>query len=99
MEGALRRIRQRPRLADAQRDEGDREREAHHAFGRRARLAAHEPAVTSVTFGARSIEQLDDNLKAADVKLSAEDVQNLDDASAFDLGDPYKFMANVQKRW
>ena len=58
-----------------------------------------KPAVTSVIFGARSIEQLDDNLKAADVKLSADDVKRLDDASAFDLGYPYKFIANVQKRW
>ena len=58
-----------------------------------------KPTVTSVIFGARSIEQLDDNLKAADVKLSAEDVKKLDDASAYDLGYPYKFMANVQKRW
>jgi aryl-alcohol dehydrogenase-like predicted oxidoreductase len=58
-----------------------------------------KPAVTSVIFGARSIEQLDDNLKAADVKLSAEDVQKLDEASAFDPGYPYKFIANIQKRW
>jgi aryl-alcohol dehydrogenase-like predicted oxidoreductase len=58
-----------------------------------------KPAVTSVIFGARSLEQLDDNLKAVDVKLSAEDVQKLDDASAFELGYPYKFIANIQKRW
>jgi aryl-alcohol dehydrogenase-like predicted oxidoreductase len=58
-----------------------------------------KPTVTSVIFGARSIEQLDDNLKAADLKLSAEDVQKLDDASAFELGYPYKFIANIQKRW
>ena len=58
-----------------------------------------KPAVTSVIFGARSIEQLDDNLKAADVKLSAEDVQRLDDASAFAIGYPYKFIADIQKRW
>ena len=58
-----------------------------------------KPTVTSVIFGARSIEQLDDNLKAADLKLSAEDVQKLDDASAFDIGYPYKFIANIQKRW
>jgi aryl-alcohol dehydrogenase-like predicted oxidoreductase len=58
-----------------------------------------KPAVSSVIFGARSIEQLDDNLKAADVKLSAEEVHKLDDASAFDLGYPYKFIANIQKRW
>jgi aryl-alcohol dehydrogenase-like predicted oxidoreductase len=58
-----------------------------------------KPAVTSVIFGARSIEQLDDNLKGADVKLSADEVRKLDDASAFELGYPYKFMANIQKRW
>jgi aryl-alcohol dehydrogenase-like predicted oxidoreductase len=58
-----------------------------------------KPTVTSVIFGARTVEQLDDNLKAADVKLSAEDVQRLDDASAVDVGYPYKFIANIQKRW
>ena len=58
-----------------------------------------KPAVTSVIFGARSVQQLDDNLKAADVKLSPEEVQRLDDASAYDLGYPYQFMFNIQKRW
>jgi diketogulonate reductase-like aldo/keto reductase len=58
-----------------------------------------KPAVSSVIFGARSIEQLDDNLKTTEVKLSPEDVKRLDDASAFDLGYPYKFIANLQKRW
>jgi aryl-alcohol dehydrogenase-like predicted oxidoreductase len=58
-----------------------------------------KPAVTSVIFGARSIEQLDDNLEGASVKLSPAEVQKLDDASGFDLGYPYKFIANIQKRW
>jgi aryl-alcohol dehydrogenase-like predicted oxidoreductase len=58
-----------------------------------------KPAVTSVIFGARSLEQLDDNLKAADVKLSDEDVKRLDDASAYKLGYPYEFISNIQKRW
>ncbi|WP_437334937.1 aldo/keto reductase [Sorangium sp. So ce394] len=58
-----------------------------------------KPTVTSVIFGARSLEQLDDNLKAADMKLSAEEVQRLDDASAFEIGYPYNFIGNVQKRW
>jgi aryl-alcohol dehydrogenase-like predicted oxidoreductase len=57
------------------------------------------PMVTSVIIGARSVEQLDDNLKAADLKLSAEEVQKLDDASAFEMGYPYKFIGNIQKRW
>lgn len=58
-----------------------------------------KPAVSSVIFGARSLEQLDENLKAVDVKLAPEEVQKLDDASAFELGYPYKFIANIQKRW
>ena len=58
-----------------------------------------KPAISSVVFGARSLEQLDDNLKAADVKLSLDQLQKLDDASAFDVGYPYKFIGNIQKRW
>ena len=58
-----------------------------------------KPVVSSVIFGARSIEQLDDNLKAAELKLSSDDVQKLDAASAMELGYPYKFIANIQKRW
>jgi aryl-alcohol dehydrogenase-like predicted oxidoreductase len=58
-----------------------------------------KPMVTSVIFGARSVQQLDDNLAAAEVKLSPEDVQKLDEASAVELGYPYKFIGNIQKRW
>jgi aryl-alcohol dehydrogenase-like predicted oxidoreductase len=58
-----------------------------------------KPAVTSVIFGARSVQQLDDNLAAADVKLGADEMKRLDDASAFDPGYPYGFMANIQQRW
>jgi aryl-alcohol dehydrogenase-like predicted oxidoreductase len=58
-----------------------------------------KPVVTSVIFGARTLEQLDDNLKATDVKLSPEDVKKLDEASAFDVGYPYNMIGNIQKRW
>jgi aryl-alcohol dehydrogenase-like predicted oxidoreductase len=58
-----------------------------------------KPTVTSVIFGARSLEQLDDNLKAADVKLSADQVTRLDEASAFDIGYPYTMIRQIQKRW
>jgi aryl-alcohol dehydrogenase-like predicted oxidoreductase len=75
-----------------------RERETSLAAVSLAWLLA-KPAVTSVIFGARSLEQLDENLKGADVKLSPAEVQRLDDASAFELGYPYKFLANIQKRW
>jgi aryl-alcohol dehydrogenase-like predicted oxidoreductase len=58
-----------------------------------------KPAVTSVIFGARSLAQLDENLSAADIQLTAKDVQKLDEASAFELGYPYKMIAGIQNRW
>ncbi len=39
------------------------------------------PAVSSVILGARSMEQFADNLAAAEVKLTPEETQLLDDAS------------------
>jgi aryl-alcohol dehydrogenase-like predicted oxidoreductase len=39
------------------------------------------PAVTSVILGARTIAQLEDNLQAADLHLSAEQTERLDKAS------------------
>jgi aryl-alcohol dehydrogenase-like predicted oxidoreductase len=58
-----------------------------------------KPAVTSVIFGARTVEQVDDNLVAGDLRLGAEHMKLLDDASAFDLGYPYDFMARIQGGW
>ncbi|ACY13192.1 aldo/keto reductase [Haliangium ochraceum] len=58
-----------------------------------------KPTVSSVIFGARTVEQLEDNVKAAEVTLSAEQVAALDEASDFDLGYPYQFLGNVQSRW
>lgn len=58
-----------------------------------------KPEVSSVIFGARSLDQLDDNLKAAELELSAEHVARLDSASAPELGYPYDFLNNVQQRW
>lgn len=43
---------------------------------------ADRPAVTSVILGARTIEQLEDNLRSADVALPDDLRQRLDDASA-----------------
>jgi aryl-alcohol dehydrogenase-like predicted oxidoreductase len=42
----------------------------------------HQDVVTSVIVGARRPEQLDDNLAAVDVRLSAQDLATLDEASA-----------------
>jgi len=48
-----------------------------------------KPAVTSVIVGARTEDQLADNLAAADLSLSADEVTRLDEASAQPL--PYPF--------
>ncbi len=51
---------------------------------------AQKPAVTSVILGARSPEQLAENLKAADLRLSADEMARLDAASVPVSGDyPY----------
>ncbi|MEZ4451331.1 MAG: aldo/keto reductase [Nannocystaceae bacterium] len=57
------------------------------------------PAVTSVIFGARSIDQLDDNLKAAALTLPTSARERLDAASAFDPGYPYGFLKQIAGRW
>jgi aryl-alcohol dehydrogenase-like predicted oxidoreductase len=41
----------------------------------------HQPSVSSVIIGANKIEQLHDNLQAVDVKLTAEELQQLDQVS------------------
>jgi aryl-alcohol dehydrogenase-like predicted oxidoreductase len=56
-------------------------------------------AVTSVIFGARSLAQLEDNLKAAELKLDDAQLKRLDEASALELGYPYEFMQRIQGRW
>ncbi|HEY4182244.1 MAG TPA: aldo/keto reductase [Kofleriaceae bacterium] len=58
-----------------------------------------KPQVTSVIFGARDVTQLDANLAAADLELSAAHVKVLDEASAFDLGYPYQFIGATQSSW
>ena len=58
-----------------------------------------KPQVTSVIFGARTVAQLEDNLAAGDLRLPAELIKVLDDASAFELGYPYDFMGRIQAAW
>lgn len=58
------------------------------------------PTVASVIFGARSVEQLEDNIKAGELTLSAEQIAALDKASGFEIGYPYDFIAGVADgRW
>jgi len=59
----------------------------------------HKPQVTAAIFGARDITQLESNVKATELSLSAEQLKRLDDASAFELGYPYGFIGTMQGRW
>lgn len=66
--------------------------EAHSTSASQVALAwlGAQPAVTSVILGARTIEQLVDNLAAVDLDLSADELQRLTDASAPQMdGYPY----------
>jgi aryl-alcohol dehydrogenase-like predicted oxidoreductase len=59
---------------------------------------ADRPAVTSVILGARTVEQLDDNLAASGLHLSDEETQLLDEASAPIVGDyPYGLPGRRQR--
>lgn len=51
-----------------------------------------KPAVSSVIIGARTMAQLEDNLGAADLRLDAEDLAALEEASQPRLGYPYDFI-------
>ena len=55
-----------------------------------------KPAVTSVIIGARTEEQLRDNLAAADLTLSEEELDRLDTLSGVPLLYPYWHQANTQ---
>jgi aryl-alcohol dehydrogenase-like predicted oxidoreductase len=58
-----------------------------------------KPAVSSVIFGVRTVEQLEENLPAGELQLPAAVVKALDEASAVDPGYPYASMKGVQGRW
>ena len=55
-----------------------------------------KPAVTSVIVGARTEEQLRDNVAAADLSLTADELDRLDTVSRVPLLYPYWHQANVQ---
>jgi aryl-alcohol dehydrogenase-like predicted oxidoreductase len=57
----------------------------------------HKPAVTSVVVGARTDEQLADNLKAAELALSAEELARLDGVSQPRLLYPYWHQAKTAR--
>jgi aryl-alcohol dehydrogenase-like predicted oxidoreductase len=58
-----------------------------------------KPMVTSAIFGVRSLAQLDQVLDTTKLTLSPQEMKQLDDASAFELGYPYDFLARIQPTW
>jgi aryl-alcohol dehydrogenase-like predicted oxidoreductase len=58
-----------------------------------------KPQVSSVIFGARTVDQLETNLAGAELALTPQQVAALDQASAFELGYPYQFIAATQATW
>lgn len=59
---------------------------------------AAQPAVTSVILGARTVEQLGDNLAAADLELSREHIERLSSVSAPQMDDYPYGAAGVDQR-
>lgn len=53
------------------------------------------PGVASTIIGARTMEQLDDNLGALETKLTPEQTKTLDEASQPKLNFPYDFIRNI----
>jgi aryl-alcohol dehydrogenase-like predicted oxidoreductase len=71
--------------------------EAHGVSAAQVALACTlaKPAVTSVIVGARTEEQLADNLAAAELRLSDDELRRLDDVSRVPLLYPYWHQANT----
>ena len=57
-----------------------------------------KPAVSSIIIGIRTMEQLEDNLKASDLKLKQEEIQMLDNVSALTEEYPYRFIEFYTRR-
>jgi aryl-alcohol dehydrogenase-like predicted oxidoreductase len=57
---------------------------------------AQQPGITSPIFGARTLEQLEDNLGAGELTLDEESLKRLDEVSALELVYPYDFHAQVR---
>ena len=56
------------------------------------------PAVTASLIGARTLAQLEDNLGSLDVEFDGEQQNELEDASAIDLGFPHAFLQRPMTR-
>ena len=51
-----------------------------------------QPAVTSIIIGARRLSQFEDNIRALDVKLTAEDLARLDEITKPTFGFPQSML-------
>ncbi len=59
-----------------------------------------QPHVTAPIIGARTLAQLEDNLKSTALKLGAPELAKLDAVSKLDdLGYPYEFIRNISGSW
>ena len=56
---------------------------------------AQKPGVTSIILGARTVKQLDDNLAAADLVLTAKQMEKLDEISKPSLNFPADFLSGL----
>lgn len=74
--------------------------QAHHATHSQVALAwlIHQPAVTSVIMGVRTMAQLEDNLGAAELVLTGNELDRLNTASAIEEGYPYRMMREYGAR-
>lgn len=59
----------------------------------------HKSYVSAVIMGARTMEQLEDNLKAAEIQFSAEDMAVLDEASKLPELYPYRMIEAYGRKW
>ena len=57
-----------------------------------------KPFVSSIVIGARTLSQLEDNLKSAEIELSSEEMETLDRASKMPELYPYRFIENYDNR-
>ncbi len=55
------------------------------------------PSVSSVVIGGRTLEQIENNINAADVQLTADEIKRLNDVSKLPLLYPYWHQANFAK--
>jgi aryl-alcohol dehydrogenase-like predicted oxidoreductase len=73
--------------------------ESHGVSAARVALAyvAQKPGITSVIVGARTPEQLRDSLAAADLELTADEIESLDDVSGEPLRYPFWHQAKTSR--